>query len=80
MTILEAISVAKETGDWRVTPGEAVSVNIEFTSRNNNEDETQLDLYSENKESELATLWESLEEEFEAIDVNRVYSLEYLAE
>lgn len=67
MTIKEAIALGKENGEWFVSP-DPVSVLVIFWNKDIKDvDETELDLYANDKESELAALWESLVEEMSSL-------------
>ena len=76
MTVKEAIIQGKETYLWTPVSGNPFSVDVEFQRRDGVEDQTQLDLYSDDPEEELSDLWGSLHEELNAdIDaVTGVYS------
>jgi len=79
MTIKEAIKVAKENGEWCVSPYEPTSVNVGFINNDGHEDETQFDLL-ENFEKELEDMWDELHRELEGkIDsVTYVEALGYI--
>ena len=66
MTITMAIQQAKENYDWQPVPGAPASVRVRFINSNGQDDETELDLYSDNKEQELDELWASLHDEMSA--------------
>ena len=63
MTIAEAIKKAKERQRWNITPHEPTSVSVLFAENSGQWYETDLNLYQEDKETELAELWASLCEE-----------------
>ena len=67
MTIKEAIKEAKERSDWSIVAYEPTSVTVEFMTVDKYRDETELDLFGENKELELAYLWKELCEEFDSL-------------
>ena len=84
MKMTEAIEEARKSGDWPVTGHEPTSVNVRFVSADDEDDETQLDLYGdtpEKREEELEELWGSLYEELEAAPdaVTGVEALGYIA-
>ena len=60
MTIKEAVRKARERQAWGVTPHEPASVAVLFADKSGQWYETELDLYADDKETELAGLWESL--------------------
>lgn len=66
MTIAQAIQQAKENYDWQPVPGEPASVQVRFINRDGQDDETELNLYADNKEQELGELWASLHDEMSA--------------
>lgn len=69
MTMLDAIAEAKRQYMWSVTSHEPTSVAVVFYRYDQTSDETELDLYSDDPETELIELWESLAAEMEsAID------------
>lgn len=56
MEIKMAIERAKKDGNWSIITNKPTSVVVSFMNNANIEDETELDLYSEDLESELAEL------------------------
>ena len=82
MTIKEAIEKAKERQEWGATPHEPTSVAVLFAEKTGQWYETELDLYEEDKETELAGLWESLCDEMESATdlVVEVRAYGYIAE
>ena len=88
MTIQEAIAEAKKNFEWSIVQYEPTTVRIGFLSKwyetddNYHHDETEFDLYDEDKETELAELWESQCEELgSALDkVEYVEAYGYIAE
>lgn len=66
MTIAESIRKAKEEQNWNVVPNEPTSVSVLFADNSGQWFETELDLYGDNKEVELAELWASLCEEMDS--------------
>lgn len=59
MTIPEAIKAAIAQYDWTPNHTTPTSVVVVFDAHGH-EDETELDLYSDQQETELNTLWSSL--------------------
>ena len=80
MTIKSAIFEAKRNGMWNAE--KPTSVNVLYMTKWLFEDETQLDLYSDDKEKELISLWKSLEVEMGALNksVIQVETLGYIAD
>lgn len=75
MEIKMAIKIAKKDGNWSIVPNKPTSVAVVFVNNANIEDETELDLYSEDLESELVELWEMLAEEMDSAK-DKVISVE----
>lgn len=71
MTIAEAIEKAKEKQRWNVAPHVPTTVAVLFQENRGQWFETELDLYAEDKEKELAELWASLCDEMESAE-NRI--------
>ena len=80
LTIEEAIRNVKDLGCWFCDS--PTSVNVEFvgTSKNGDliYDQTQFDLWSDDKEMELIGLWESQKEELQAHGVLSVEPLGFI--
>ena len=79
MTIKTAYKRAKEVFGW---PEEPTSVNIGFLDTYGAQDETQVDIYSDNPVKELTELWDSLYEEMESAPDSVLYveALGYISE
>lgn len=75
MEIKMAIERAKKDGNWSIITNKPTSVVVSFMNNANIEDETELDLYSEDLESELAELWDMLAEEMDSAK-DKVISVE----
>ena len=75
MEIKMAIERAKKDGNWSIITNKPTSVVVSFINNANIEDETELDLYSEDLESELAELWDMLAEEMDSAK-DKVISVE----
>lgn len=75
MTIREAIAEAKRIGEWSVVSHNPTSVAVGFKNKFGKDDETELDLYEDDKESELEELWTSLCTELES-DLNSITYVE----
>lgn len=75
MEIKMAIERAKKDGNWSIITNKPTSVVVSFMNNANIEDETELDLYSEDLESELAELWDMLAEEMD-LAKDKVISVE----
>lgn len=73
MLMSDAIINAK-TSTWRST-NSPVSVLVNFVNKELDDDQTEFDLYSQNKEQELVELWNSVYAEF-TTDVRNVISVE----
>jgi len=73
MTIREAVAEARKDGNWVNVPAlEPAVVVVCFRSKYSKYDHMELDLYNEDKEDELDTLWESLYEESGAVSADAV--------
>lgn len=59
MTVAEAVAKAREDGSWDDS-SDILEVNVGFRNYDGKEDETQLDLYCNDKVKELERLWDSL--------------------
>jgi hypothetical protein len=66
MTIAEAIKKAKEKQKWNVAPHVPTTVAVLFQENRGQWFETELDLYGEDKETELTELWASLCDEMDS--------------
>lgn len=75
MEIKMAIETAKKDGNWSIVSNKPTSVAVVFVNNANIEDETELDLYSEDLESELVELWGTLAEEMDSAK-DKVISIE----
>lgn len=75
MEIKMAIETAKKDGNWSIVSNKPTSVAVVFVNNANIEDETKLDLYSEDLESELVELWGTLAEEMDSAK-DKVISIE----
>ncbi len=73
MKITEAIQKSKKNCTWNITPHSPTSVLVRFMTNDQKEDETELDLYEENKEEELSDLWSSLAKEMESSKNQVIY-------
>ena len=66
MTIHKAVNEARTNGSWRRFR-KPISVIVVFETIYGKSDETELDLYCRDKESELADLWEDLCREMDSL-------------
>ena len=66
MTIKEAIQKAKATYEWNYVPYDPFTALVGFVGESGREDETCIDLYSDNPERELEEVWKELAKEFGA--------------
>ena len=65
MTIQDAISVSKKSGNWNVVPHCPTSVDVDFKAAGK-WDQIQFDLYGDNLEEELIDLWTTMYAEYGA--------------
>lgn len=79
-TMNDAINEAIIRGKWTVHRDVPTSVTVFFTNNAGRDDETELDLYEENKRAELIRLWDSLKDELNAASVELVKVLGYINE
>ena len=79
MTVRKAIKEAVKMQNWNVVENEPTSVEVWFLSKDHphldNPDNTLIDLFEKDKETEFAELWESLAEEFKS-DPNSIVAVE----
>ena len=66
MTIRRAVSEARRTGSW-MRFRQPISVIVVFETIDGKSDETELDLYCVDKESELSDLWDDLCREMDSL-------------
>lgn len=66
MIIEQGIEKAKASYNWNFVQGEPSVALIQFKDRNRRDEETELDLYTDDPEMELCELWKSLREELNA--------------
>ena len=66
MTIKAAIEQAKQDYVWTAVYGAPMTVSVCFRNMDGEVDETELDLYEDDKETELEELWESLCDEMDS--------------
>ena len=60
MNIKKAIEIAKNTNNWNVKAKEPTSVRIQYIDKNGYENETEIDVYSTDHETELEEIWSLL--------------------
>ncbi len=60
MTVGEAVSEAKLLNNWSIVSHEPTSVRVQYKTKNGTLQETELDLYRDDAEEELTSLWERL--------------------